>query len=109
LTLAIMHTPVSQYPPALSPSTPRDANHPKMSMSLPQPYYRCGQTVHVSQDCHTLYDVCHIIIDKQNEFVKRMMADRNVVRARGVRNRFCEVQKVDNMPPLSSYNYFPCL
>jgi hypothetical protein len=39
--------------------------------------YRCGQTGHTSRDCNLHHDVRHMMLNKQDEFIQRIMANRD--------------------------------
>jgi hypothetical protein len=44
---------------------------------LMQTCYRCGQTGHISRDCNLHHDVCHMTLDEEDEFIQRIMANRD--------------------------------
>jgi hypothetical protein len=39
--------------------------------------YRCGQTGHTSRECDLHHDVRHMTLDEQDEFIQRIMANRD--------------------------------
>jgi hypothetical protein len=39
--------------------------------------YQCDQTGHTSWDCDLCHDVCHMMLDEQDEFIQRIMANRD--------------------------------
>jgi hypothetical protein len=48
---------------------------------LAQTCYRCGQTGHISRDCDLRHDIRHMTLDEEDEFIQRIMANRNAAMA----------------------------
>jgi hypothetical protein len=44
---------------------------------LTQTCYRCGQTGHISKECDHRHNVRHMTLDEEDEFIQRIMANRN--------------------------------
>jgi hypothetical protein len=44
---------------------------------LAQTCYRCGQTGHISKECDHRHDVHHMTLDEEDEFIQRIMANRD--------------------------------
>jgi hypothetical protein len=44
---------------------------------LAQTCYRCGHTGHISRECDLRHDVCHMMLDEQDEFIQHIMANRD--------------------------------
>jgi hypothetical protein len=72
-TPAVMHTPSR----ALPPSVPMDIDCTQTLKPLAQTCYHCGQTGHTSRECDLRHDVRHMTLDEEDEFIQRIMADRD--------------------------------
>jgi hypothetical protein len=44
---------------------------------LTQTCYRCGQTGHISKECDHHHDVRHMTLDEEDEFIQRIMTNRD--------------------------------
>jgi hypothetical protein len=44
---------------------------------LTQTCYRCGQTGHISKECDLRHDVRHMMLDEEDSFIQRIMANRD--------------------------------
>jgi hypothetical protein len=72
-TPAAMHTPSR----ALPPGVPMDVDCTRTLKPLAQTCYRCGQTGHTSRECDLCHDVRHMTLDEEDEFIQRIIADRD--------------------------------
>jgi hypothetical protein len=54
-----------------------DVDHTWTFKPLVQTCYRCGQTGHISRDCDLHHDVCHMMLDEQDEFIQQIMANHD--------------------------------
>jgi hypothetical protein len=68
-------TPVAMH--ALPPSILMDVDHTWTLKPVAQNCYHCSQTSHTSRECELRYDVCHMMLDKQDEFIQHVMANYN--------------------------------
>jgi hypothetical protein len=73
VTPAAMHTPSRALPPGI----PMDVDRTWTLKPLAQTCYHCGQTGHISRECDLHHDVCHMTLDEENEFIQRIMANRD--------------------------------
>jgi hypothetical protein len=48
---------------------------------LAQTCYRCGKTGHISKECDLHHDICHMMLDEQDEFIQNIMANRDAAMA----------------------------
>jgi hypothetical protein len=44
---------------------------------LTQTCYRCGQTGHISKECDLHHNVCHMMLDEEDSFIQRIMANHD--------------------------------
>jgi hypothetical protein len=54
-----------------------DIDHTQTLKPLAQTCYRCGQTGHISRECDLRHDVRHMTLDKEDEFIQQIMANRD--------------------------------
>jgi hypothetical protein len=54
-----------------------DVDRTRTFKPLAQTCYHCGQTSHISRECDLHYDVCHMMLDEQDEFIQQIMANRD--------------------------------
>jgi hypothetical protein len=54
-----------------------DVDRTQTLKPIAQTYYCCGQTGHISRDCHLRHDVRHMTLDEQDEFIQQIMASHN--------------------------------
>jgi hypothetical protein len=73
-TPAAMHTPLHTLPPGI----PMDVDRTRTIKPLAQTCYRCGQTSHISKECDLHHDVCHMMLDEQDEFIQNIMANHDI-------------------------------
>jgi hypothetical protein len=66
--------------PAAMP-TPSRAPPPTMSKTAIKSCYRCCQSGHTSRDCPLRYDVHHLTVDKEDDMVERILANRDAAMA----------------------------
>jgi hypothetical protein len=52
-----------------------DTDRTQTFKPLTQTFYCCGQTGHISKDCNLCHDVCHMMLDQQDEFIQNIMAN----------------------------------
>jgi hypothetical protein len=76
-TPAVMHTPSRALPPGI----PMDVDRTRTFKPLAQTCYRCGQTGHISRDCDLRHDVRHMTLDEEDDFIQRIMANRDAAAA----------------------------
>jgi hypothetical protein len=69
--------PYKAIPPALPPVNLRNVDGTKTQKPAALTCYRCGQTGHTSQDCDLHHDICHMMLDEQDEFIQHIMANRD--------------------------------
>jgi hypothetical protein len=72
-TPAAMHTPSCALPPGI----PRDVNHTRTFKPLTQTCYCCGLTSHISRECDLHHDVCHMMLDEQDDFIQQITANHD--------------------------------
>jgi hypothetical protein len=48
---------------------------------IAQTCYHCGQTSHISKECDLCYDIHHMTLDEQDNFIQRVMANCNTAMA----------------------------
>jgi hypothetical protein len=72
-TPAAMHAPSHELPPGI----PMVVNRTQTLKPLAQTCYRCGQTGHISRECDLHHDICHMTLDEEDEFIQRIMANRD--------------------------------
>jgi hypothetical protein len=72
-TPAAMHAPSHALPPGI----PMDVDRTRAFKPLAQTCYRCGQTGHISKECDHRHDVRHMTLDEEDEFIQRIMANRD--------------------------------
>jgi hypothetical protein len=54
-----------------------DVNRTQTFKPLVQTCYHCGQTGHISRECDLCHDICHMMLDEQDEFIQQIMANRD--------------------------------
>jgi hypothetical protein len=54
-----------------------DVDHTRTLKPPVQTCYRCGQTGHISKECDRYHDVRHMTLDEEDEFIQRIMANRD--------------------------------
>jgi hypothetical protein len=54
-----------------------DIDHTRTLKPLAQTCYCCGQTGHISKECDQRHDVHHMTLDEEDEFIQRIMANRD--------------------------------
>jgi hypothetical protein len=74
MTPAAMHTPLCTLPPGI----PMGIDHTGTLKPLTQTCYHCGQMGHISKDCDLCHNVCHIMLDEEDEFIQWIMANCNL-------------------------------
>jgi hypothetical protein len=72
---ASTHTPMRLYPLVLPPVDPRNADGTRTQRPAALSCYRCSQTGHTSWDCDLRHDVRHMMLDEQDKFIQRIMAN----------------------------------
>jgi hypothetical protein len=58
-----------------------DVDHTQTLKPVAQTCYHCGQTSHISRECHLCHDVRHMTLDEKNEFILQVMANRDTAMA----------------------------
>jgi hypothetical protein len=54
-----------------------DIDHTRTLKPLAQTCYHYGQTGHISKECDLHYDVRHMMLDEQDEFIQHIIANRD--------------------------------
>jgi hypothetical protein len=72
-TPAAIHAPSRTLPPGI----PMDVDRTRTLKPLAQTCYRCGQTSHISRECDLHHDVRHMMLDEEDSFIQRIMANRD--------------------------------
>jgi hypothetical protein len=72
-TPAAMHAPSRVH----SPGIPIDIDHTWTVKPIMQTCYHCGQTGHISREYDLHHNVCHMMLDEQDEFIQHVMANRD--------------------------------
>jgi nitrate/TMAO reductase-like tetraheme cytochrome c subunit len=54
-----------------------DVDRTRAFKPLAQTCYRCGQTGHISKECNRCHDIHHMTLDEEDEFIQRIMANRD--------------------------------
>jgi hypothetical protein len=54
-----------------------DIDHTRTLKPLAQTCYRCGQTGHISRECDLHHDIHHMTLDKEDDFIQQIMANRD--------------------------------
>jgi hypothetical protein len=70
-------TPAAMHARTLPPGILMDVDCTRTLKPLAQTCYRCGQTSHISRECDLRHDIRHMTLDEENEFIQRIMANRN--------------------------------
>jgi hypothetical protein len=76
-TPAAMHAPSCALPPGI----PMDVDRTQTLKPLAQTCYCCGKPGHISKECNLQYDIRHMTLDEQDEFIQDIMANRNAAMA----------------------------
>jgi hypothetical protein len=63
---------------ALSPGILMDIDHTQTLKPIAQTCYCCGQTSHINIECDLHHDVCHMMLNEQDEFIQQVMANCDV-------------------------------
>jgi hypothetical protein len=58
-----------------------DIDRTRTFKPLTQTCYRCGQTGHISKECNLCHNVRHMMLDEEDSFIQRIMANRNAAMA----------------------------
>jgi hypothetical protein len=72
-----MHTPSRALPSGI----PININCTWTLKPLTQTCYGCGQTDHISRECDLHHDVCHMMLDEQEDFIQQIMANHDAAMA----------------------------
>jgi hypothetical protein len=67
-----MHAPLRTLPPGIL----MDVDRTWTLKPLTQTCYHCGQTGRISKECDLHHNVRHMTLDKQDEFIQHIMANR---------------------------------
>jgi hypothetical protein len=54
-----------------------DINHTQTFKPLVKTCYHYGQTGHISRECNLHYDIHHMTLDEQDEFIQQIMANHD--------------------------------
>jgi hypothetical protein len=54
-----------------------DIDRTRTLKPLAQTCYCCGQTGHISRECDLRHDVRHMTLDEEDDFIQRIMANRD--------------------------------
>jgi hypothetical protein len=58
-----------------------DINRTRTFKPLAQTCYHCGQTGHISKECDLCYDFRYMMLDEEDSFMQRIMANHNAAMA----------------------------
>jgi hypothetical protein len=61
-----------------------DVDHTRTFKPIAQTCYRCGQTGHISKECDLRHDVHHMTLDKEDEYIQHILANRDAAMATAV-------------------------
>jgi hypothetical protein len=73
VTPAAMHTPSCALPPGI----PMDVDHTQTLKPIAQTYYRYGQTGQISRECDLRHDICHMMLEEEDNFIQWIMANHD--------------------------------